>query len=77
MAYQTTDGACEKNGEETQLAPGTSEDRSVDVQLSVQRAARIKTVYTFSAFLLKRSFGMMAHTVLPILLLTYLWLNAK
>ena len=51
MAYQTTDGAREeKNGEEILLAPGTSEDRSVDVMLSVQRAAHIKTVYSFSAF---------------------------
>ena len=67
MAYQTTDSAMKKiTGEETQLAPGTSEDRCVDVLLSVQhQSARIKTVYkyTFSAFLLNRSFGMMAHCV--------------
>ena len=63
MAYQTTDGARAKNGKETRLAPGTSEDRSIDVLLSVQQVARIKIMYTFSAFLLKRSFGMMAHCV--------------
>ena len=42
MAYQMIDDAHEKNGEETRLAPGTSEGRSVDVLLSVQRAALLK-----------------------------------